>query len=539
MTLYTKIRPKTFDEVKGQDFTVNNLRAQSIRNRFFQVIILAGQYGAGKTTLARIVAAAANCINKDARGNPCGACDGCRSVTAGSIDFLEIDGASNTGVDHVRELTNWLHERPIGKRKVVIIDEVHMLSRQAFNALLKTLEEPPAYALIILCTTEAERIPATIRSRSACYTITQIPDAIICEHLLEVASKHQIPIEPEAARLIASYANGAMRNALKILEQLSSGEEEITVKIVQSVLGMSGKEELFRIIQAMLSGNYPELLAALNTVVRSGKSLLTLTEELLNETTSLLLKKIGISSSDQAILEEYSLERFCEFSAKISWLYDELKNTSGSGIASFVRAARELNTSEISISGKINSLEKQVRLLSDELQSLKSCNLHSPHAIIPDEGRTLSAQVASLESNETFSGSSDTNSDTDQSEPFTHPDISTAAESTDFDAIFSDWGFDSFDVSDDSGFFENALESPFLSQTPSAVTEEVPHLSGGELAKKMLTERISHEPVIKEKLLLAEWITQEEHLLLKVLPEHKSDILLFVAASGIKNITIC
>ena len=171
MTLYTKIRPKTFDEVKGQEFTVNNLRMQSIRDKFFQVIILAGQYGAGKTTLARIVATAANCKNKDKNGNPCGTCDGCRSVSSGSVDFLEIDGASNTGVDHVRDLTDWLHERPLGKRKIVIIDEVHMLSRQAFNALLKTLEEPPAYALIILCTTEADRIPATIRSRSACYTI--------------------------------------------------------------------------------------------------------------------------------------------------------------------------------------------------------------------------------------------------------------------------------------------------------------------------------------------------------------------------------
>ena len=137
MTLYTKIRPKTFDEVKGQEFTVNNLRMQSIRDKFFQVIILAGQYGAGKTTLARIVATAANCKNKDKNGNPCGTCDGCRSVSSGSVDFLEIDGASNTGVDHVRDLTDWLHERPLGKRKIVIIDEVHMLSRQAFNALFK------------------------------------------------------------------------------------------------------------------------------------------------------------------------------------------------------------------------------------------------------------------------------------------------------------------------------------------------------------------------------------------------------------------
>ena len=309
MTLYTKIRPKTFDEVKGQEFTVNNLRMQSIRDKFFQVIILAGQYGAGKTTLAKIVATEANCKNKDKNGNPCGTCDGCRSVSSGSVDFLEIDGASNTGVDHVRDLTDWLHERPLGKRKIVIIDEVHMLSRQAFNALLKTLEEPPAYALIILCTTEADRIPATIRSRSACYTITQIPEAIICEHLLEVATEFQIRIQPEA-----------MRNALKLLEQLSNGEDEITADVVRSVLGMSEKDELLRIIQAMLSGNYTKLLESLNSIAKSGKSLLSLTEELLNESTSLLLAKTGQPSSSSAIAENYTLERLCELSAKINWL---------------------------------------------------------------------------------------------------------------------------------------------------------------------------------------------------------------------------
>ena len=338
MTLYTKIRPKTFDEVKGQEFTVNNLRMQSIRDKFFQVIVLAGQYGAGKTTLARIVAAAANCKNKDRTGNPCGTCDGCRSVANGSVDFLEIDGASNTGVDHVRDLTDWLHERPLGKRKIVIIDEVHMLSRQAFNALLKTLEEPPAYALIILCTTEADRIPATIRSRSACYTITQIPEDIICEHLLEVAAEFQIRIQPEAAELIASYSGGAMRNALKLLEQLSNGEDEITADIVRSVLGISEKEELVRIIQAMLSGNYTDLLDSLNSIAKSGKSLLTLTEELLNESTSLLLAKTGQPSSASAIAENYALERLCELSAKLNWLNDELKNAAGSGIAAYIHA---------------------------------------------------------------------------------------------------------------------------------------------------------------------------------------------------------
>ena len=215
------------------------------------------------------MATAANCKNKDKNGNPCGTCDGCRSVSSGSVDFLEIDGASNTGVDHVRDLTDWLHERPLGKRKIVIIDEVHMLSRQAFNALLKTLEEPPAYALIILCTTEADRIPATIRSRSACYTITQIPEAIICEHLLEVATEFQIRIQPEAAELIASYSGGAMRNALKLLEQLSNGEDEITADVV-SISGY---------LKKMSCSNHPSdafwnyKVWNLYSIAKSGKSL--------------------------------------------------------------------------------------------------------------------------------------------------------------------------------------------------------------------------------------------------------------------------
>ena len=277
-----------------------------------------------------------------------------------------LDGASNTGVDHVRDLTDWLHERPLGKRKIVIIDEVHMLSRQAFNALLKTLEEPPAYALIILCTTEADRIPATIRSRSACYTITQIPEAIICEHLLEVATEFQIRIQPEAAELIASYSGGAMRNALKLLEQLSNGEDEITADVVRSVLGMSEKDELLRIIQAMLSGNYTKLLESLNSIAKSGKSLLSLTEELLNESTSLLLAKTGQPSSSSAIAENYTLERLCELSAKINWLNDELKNAAGSGIAAYIHATKDLNTGESGLAGKLKSLEDQMFRLSAE-----------------------------------------------------------------------------------------------------------------------------------------------------------------------------
>ena len=502
MTLYTKIRPKTFDEVKGQEFTVNNLRMQSIRDKFFQVIILAGQYGAGKTTLARIVATAANCKNKDKNGNPCGTCDGCRSVSSGSVDFLEIDGASNTGVDHVRDLTDWLHERPLGKRKIVIIDE-------------------------------ADRIPATIRSRSACYTITQIPEAIICEHLLEVATEFQIRIQPEAAELIASYSGGAMRNALKLLEQLSNGEDEITADVVRSVLGMSEKDELLRIIQAMLSGNYTKLLESLNSIAKSGKSLLSLTEELLNESTSLLLAKTGQPSSSSAIAENYTLERLCELSAKINWLNDELKNAAGSGIAAYIHATKDLNTGESGLAGKLKSLEDQMFRLSAELKSIKSVGFSKP------VDTALEA-----ETNIPITSNSSAQPDLpEESVPVLITPSKTSevaqTETTDFDALFGDWGFDSFDNTDEPGFFESAEETGTSFQETATVSETSAALSAGELAQKSLSERISNDPVIKEKLLSAEWITQEENLLLKVLPEYKEDILLFIAASGIKNITIC
>lgn len=457
----------------------------------------------------------------------------CRSVSSGSVDFLEIDGASNTGVDHVRDLTDWLHERPLGKRKIVIIDEVHMLSRQAFNALLKTLEEPPAYALIILCTTEADRIPATIRSRSACYTITQIPEAIICEHLLEVATEFQIRIQPEAAELIASYSGGAMRNALKLLEQLSNGEDEITADVVRSVLGMSEKDELLRIIQAMLSGNYTKLLESLNSIAKSGKSLLSLTEELLNESTSLLLAKTGQPSSSSAIAENYTLERLCELSAKINWLNDELKNAAGSGIAAYIHATKDLNTGESGLAGKLKSLEDQMFRLSAELKSIKSVGFSKP------VDTALEA-----ETNIPITSNSSAQPDLpEESVPVLITPSKTSevaqTETTDFDALFGDWGFDSFDNTDEPGFFESAEETGTSFQETATVSETSAALSAGELAQKSLSERISNDPVIKEKLLSAEWITQEENLLLKVLPEYKEDILLFIAASGIKNITIC
>ena len=530
-----KYRPSTFHSVIGQKALTQTLKNAISSGKLAHAYLFCGPRGVGKTTCARIFAKTINCLHPTADGEACNECESCKAFNEQrSYNILELDAASNNSVDDIRQLTEQVRIPPqIGKYKVFIIDEVHMLSRQAFNALLKTLEEPPAYALIILCTTEADRIPATIRSRSACYTITQIPEAIICEHLLEVATEFQIRIQPEAAELIASYSGGAMRNALKLLEQLSNGEDEITADVVRSVLGMSEKDELLRIIQAMLSGNYTKLLESLNSIAKSGKSLLSLTEELLNESTSLLLAKTGQPSSSSAIAENYTLERLCELSAKINWLNDELKNAAGSGIAAYIHATKDLNTGESGLAGKLKSLEDQMFRLSAELKSIKSVGFSKP------VDTALEA-----ETNIPITSNSSAQPDLpEESVPVLITPSKTSevaqTETTDFDALFGDWGFDSFDNTDEPGFFESAEETGTSFQETATVSETSAALSAGELAQKSLSERISNDPVIKEKLLSAEWITQEENLLLKVLPEYKEDILLFIAASGIKNITIC
>lgn len=178
--IYNEVRPRNFDEVKGQTLIVENIRNQSKRDQFFPVIILCGQYGSGKTTMARIIAMAANCEQKDANGNPCGTCDSCRAVLEHSTDgIIEIDGASNNGVEEVRKLLAQATTLGIFKHKIIVIDEAHMLTRNAFNALLITLENPPSHCIFILCTTDKDALPNTVISRAPVFTFGKIPDQII------------------------------------------------------------------------------------------------------------------------------------------------------------------------------------------------------------------------------------------------------------------------------------------------------------------------------------------------------------------------
>lgn len=294
--IYNTERPRTFDQIKGQALVVENIRNQSKRDQFFPVFILCGQYGSGKTTMARIIAMAANCEHKDEQGNPCGICESCQAVLSHSSDgILEIDGASNNGVEDVRRLISQASTLGFFKKKIIVIDEAHMLTKNAFNALLITLENPPSHCIFILCTTDKEALPNTVISRAPVYTFGKIADRVIQEHILEVAKRNGIPVTPDAAGLLARYADGAMRNALQMLEQMSLQKkgEEITEQDVVSVLGLSSAEQRCKFLEACLSGDVKSLCETLQICEQQGIALKAFTGDALAMATDLLLYMTG------------------------------------------------------------------------------------------------------------------------------------------------------------------------------------------------------------------------------------------------------
>lgn len=253
--LYNDVRPVKFDDVVGQDMVRESIRNQSIADKFFGLYIFCGQFGGGKTTMARIVALAANCEHKDENGNPCLSCPSCRAILdASTPDIVEIDGASNNGVDKVRDLIASVDYRPLSlKKKVIVIDEVHMLSKAAFNALLKTLEEPPAYCIFVLCTTDEDAIPATVKSRAAIYRFRAISETVIEERLNVVCGGKNLIAEGEALSLLARYANGSMRNALSLLEQAAlSGT--VTPEGVLNLVGARNFKSCFELLVSVFNG---------------------------------------------------------------------------------------------------------------------------------------------------------------------------------------------------------------------------------------------------------------------------------------------
>ncbi|MDE5910148.1 MAG: DNA polymerase III subunit gamma/tau [Lachnospiraceae bacterium] len=274
--LYRKFRPATFEDVKGQDHIVTTLKNQIKAERTSHAYLFCGTRGTGKTTIAKIFAKAVNCENRT-DGSPCGECAICKAIAAGaSMNVIEIDAASNNGVDSIREIVDEVAYSPAeGRYKVYIIDEVHMLSIGAFNALLKTLEEPPSYVIFILATTEVHKIPITIMSRCQRYDFKRITIDTIAERIRELMEQEQVQIEDKAIRYIAKVADGSMRDALSLLDQCIAFHfgQELTYDKVLDVLGAVDTEVFSRLLRIVLKGDVTGTISLLEEIIIKGREL--------------------------------------------------------------------------------------------------------------------------------------------------------------------------------------------------------------------------------------------------------------------------
>ena len=274
LALYRKYRPKTFDEVYGQQAIVQTLRNQIISDRIAHAYLFSGPRGTGKTSIAKMFSMAINCTNP-VNGSPCLQCESCKRTLNGlNIDITEIDAASNNGVDNIRDLIEESKYVPqCGKRKIYIIDEVHMLSQSAFNALLKTLEEPPKTVTFILATTEEYKVPKTIYSRCQRYNFKLIPDDIIASALQDVLNKEQVKYETKAIEHISKLAKGGLRDALSLLDQVLNYNTEILYSDVQNVFGEIQDTTISYLADCIAKRDVSELLDSLKELRYEGKNM--------------------------------------------------------------------------------------------------------------------------------------------------------------------------------------------------------------------------------------------------------------------------
>lgn len=303
--LYRKWRPQTWDEVAAQEHVTQTLRNAVINDRVAHAYLFAGPRGTGKTTTARLLAKAVNCLDPDITQRPCNKCEYCKAIAEGRfMDLIEIDAASNTSVDDVRDLREKINFSPSqGKFKVYIIDEVHMLSTAAFNALLKTLEEPPAHAIFILATTEIHKIPATVLSRCQWHEFRRIPLNQIVQYLKEKSALEDIRVAEPVYTEIARQATGSLRDAISLLDQLTSMGGEITLEQAQQVLGTATSMRVVEIVDALLEKDAGGGLTAINQALDSGTDPRQLARQVVSYLRNVLLFMMG--NQDQV---ELSLE---------------------------------------------------------------------------------------------------------------------------------------------------------------------------------------------------------------------------------------
>ena len=316
--LYRKWRPQTFDQVVGQKHITETLKNQVMTGRLSHAYIFIGTRGTGKTTCARILARAVNC-EQPVNGSPCGVCPACRGIADGSIlDVVELDAASNNGVDNVRALRDEAVFSPAAvKKRVYIIDEVHMLSTPAFNALLKILEEPPEHLMFILATTELQKVPATILSRCQRHSFKRLDSSVIAEYLEYIASQEHMKLTHEAAEIIARLADGGVRDALTLLDQCSASGN-IDVEAVYSAMGLAGNLRIAELLDNIIGGDTAAALRSFDALWMDGKDPATLLGELNGLMRDVLMTQVAPKGGANLLSGGYSGAQLKQFSQSMT-----------------------------------------------------------------------------------------------------------------------------------------------------------------------------------------------------------------------------
>ncbi len=376
--LYRKWRPKVFEDVSGQPQVTTTLKNELISGRINHAYLFTGSRGTGKTTCAKILAKAVNCLNPQ-NGDPCGECEICRGIDDGTVlDISEIDAASNNGVDNIRAIIEEAAFAPSkAKYRVYIIDEVHMLSPGAFNALLKTLEEPPSNVVFILATTEVHKLPATILSRCQRFDFHRIAARDIADRLEYVAQQENIQLEDEAALLIASVADGALRDALSLLDRCMGVSDNITSEVVQKTAGLAGRGHLFDITRSIVDKNVKQALEITQQLYNESKDMGRLCQELLDHFRNLMLIKtmkspeslIMLSSQEREQAkqqaQEFSLEGIVYVMDVLQKSYDRMfkggNKRAEMEMALIKLTSVQLDTSTEALMARIAKLERMVK----------------------------------------------------------------------------------------------------------------------------------------------------------------------------------
>ena len=320
--LARKYRPQKFKDLVGQDLLVQILTNAINNDRLAHAYVLTGVRGIGKTTTARLIAMSINCQKRQQDScEPCGDCDSCKSTGIDSnLDVIEMDAASNTGVDDVREIIENVKYKPvIGRYKIFIIDEVHMLSKSAFNALLKTLEEPPDHVKFIFATTEVKKIPITVLSRCQRFDLLRIDNKILGEHLLKIIHKEKIDIDNDAVSLIVRAADGSVRDALSLLDQAMTNQNvKIDALSITKMLGLAERKKIFELLEKILEGNSLDALGMYRKLYDLGADVIMIFDELINVVHFLTQIKIAPDLKNDIYIPEIERSRGSELSSKLT-----------------------------------------------------------------------------------------------------------------------------------------------------------------------------------------------------------------------------